>query len=69
MAMGEWISVQSSRELYQRELAVERAEIARFPEEEHQELVEIYEARGLSHGSRAADGDPRDGRRRRARSR
>ena len=29
MAMGEWISVQSSRELYQRELAVERAEIAR----------------------------------------
>jgi VIT1/CCC1 family predicted Fe2+/Mn2+ transporter len=47
MAMGEWISVQSSRELYQRELAVERAEIARYPEEEHQELVEIYEARGL----------------------
>ena len=26
MAMGEWISVQSSRELYQRELAVERAD-------------------------------------------
>ena len=48
MAMGEWISVQSSRELYQRELAVERAEIARYPEEERQELVEIYEARGLS---------------------
>ncbi len=48
MAMGEWISVQSSRELYQRELAVERAEIARFPEEELQELVEIYEERGLS---------------------
>src|SRR3954468_8046463 len=48
MAMGEWISVQSSRELYERELAVERAEIARYPEEEHQELVEIYEARGLS---------------------
>jgi vacuolar iron transporter family protein len=48
MAMGEWISVQSSRELYQRELAVERSEIARFPEEEHQELVEIYQGRGLS---------------------
>ena len=48
MAMGEWISVQSSRELYQRELAVERAEIDRYPEEEQQELVEIYEARGLS---------------------
>jgi len=48
MAMGEWVSVQSSRELYQRELAVERAEIARYPDEEHQELVEIYEGRGLS---------------------
>jgi VIT1/CCC1 family predicted Fe2+/Mn2+ transporter len=47
MAMGEWISVQSSRELYQRELAVERDEIARFPEEELDELVGIYEARGL----------------------
>jgi VIT1/CCC1 family predicted Fe2+/Mn2+ transporter len=47
MAMGEWISVQSSRELYERELAVERAEIAQFPEEEHDELVGIYEARGL----------------------
>ena len=48
MAMGEWISVQSSRELYERELAVERAEIAAFPEEEREELVGIYEARGLS---------------------
>jgi VIT1/CCC1 family predicted Fe2+/Mn2+ transporter len=48
MAMGEWISVQSSRELFQRELAVERTEIARYPEEEHEELVGIYEARGLS---------------------
>ena len=41
MAMGEWISVQSSRELYQRELAVER-------DEELEELRQIYEARGLS---------------------
>jgi vacuolar iron transporter family protein len=47
MAMGEWVSVQSSRELYQRELAVERDEIARFPDEELAELVGIYRARGL----------------------
>jgi vacuolar iron transporter family protein len=47
MAMGEWVSVQSSRELYQRELAVERDEIARFPAEELEELREIYRARGL----------------------
>src|ERR1041384_6822973 len=31
MAMGEWISVQSSRELYQRELAVERGRRAPRP--------------------------------------
>jgi VIT1/CCC1 family predicted Fe2+/Mn2+ transporter len=48
MAMGEWVSVQSSRELYQRELAVERDEIRRFPEEELRELVEIYEGHGLA---------------------
>jgi VIT1/CCC1 family predicted Fe2+/Mn2+ transporter len=48
MAMGEWISVQSSRELNLRELAVERAEIAEFPDEERRELIEIYEERGLS---------------------
>lgn len=48
MAMGEWISVQSSRELNRRELAVERAEIAGFPEEERLELIDIYESRGLS---------------------
>ncbi|MBA2296426.1 MAG: VIT1/CCC1 transporter family protein, partial [Actinobacteria bacterium] len=45
MAMGEWISVQSSRELHERELAVERAEIADQPERERQELVELYERR------------------------
>lgn len=48
MAMGEWISVQSSRELYQRELEVERAEIEAYPDEERAELVEIYESRGLT---------------------
>ena len=47
MAMGEWVSVTSSRELYQRELAVERAEIAGQPASEHAELVEIYTRRGL----------------------
>ena len=47
MAMGEWVSVTSSRELYQRELAVERAEIAGHPAAEHAELVDIYTHRGL----------------------
>ncbi len=47
MALGEWISVQSSRELYERQIAIEKAEIAATPEDEVEELVLIYEARGL----------------------
>ena len=48
MALGEWISVQSSRELYQEQIEREREEIASDPEEEVEELVLIYRARGLS---------------------
>lgn len=47
MALGEWLSVQSSRELYQRQLAVEAAELAEVPEEEQEELALIYQAKGL----------------------
>jgi len=47
MAMGEWISVQTSRELYERELRVETEELARFPTEETDELTSLYESRGL----------------------
>src|SRR5215475_7430646 len=48
MAMGEWLSVQSTRELYQREIAIEADEIAVVPEEEQQELELIYEAKGMT---------------------
>lgn len=47
MAMGEWLSVQSSRELYQRQIAIEAEELAAVPEEEEQELALIYQAKGL----------------------
>jgi vacuolar iron transporter family protein len=47
MAMGEWLSVTSSRELAERELRTEREELAADPEEERQELQLIYEAKGL----------------------
>ncbi len=47
MALGEWISVQSSRELYEKQLATERYEIAVMPEEETEALVLSYPARGL----------------------
>jgi len=48
MAMGEWLSVTSSRELYQRQIATEAAELEQSPEEEMEELALIYQAKGLS---------------------
>jgi len=47
MALGEWLSVQSSRELNQRQISLEAAELAEHPEEEEEELALIYEAKGL----------------------
>jgi vacuolar iron transporter family protein len=47
MALGEWISVQSSRELYEKQIRTEKAEILASPEEEAEELALIYQARGL----------------------
>jgi VIT1/CCC1 family predicted Fe2+/Mn2+ transporter len=48
MAAGEWVSVTSQRELYEREIQVEREELSAFPEEEAEELSLIYQAKGLS---------------------
>lgn len=47
MALGEWLSVQSSRELYEEEIATEREEIAELPGEEEEELTLIYQAKGI----------------------
>ncbi len=47
MALGEWLSVQSSRELYQHQIGIEKAELEAAPAEEAAELALIYEARGL----------------------
>ncbi len=47
MAMGEWISVQSSRELYQRQIEAERDELETAPAEEKEELVLIYQSKGF----------------------
>lgn len=54
MALGEYISVQSSRELYQKQIATEREEIKSVPDEEVEELVLIYQARGLDEQSARA---------------
>jgi vacuolar iron transporter family protein len=44
MAMGEWISVQSSRELFAHQIDVERLELATMPELETEELALSYRA-------------------------
>jgi hypothetical protein len=47
MASGEWISVQTVREMHSRELALEAEELKRFPLEETDELAGLYERHGL----------------------
>jgi VIT1/CCC1 family predicted Fe2+/Mn2+ transporter len=47
MAMGEWLSVNSARELYQQQIATESAELEQSPDEEKEELILIYQAKGL----------------------
>jgi vacuolar iron transporter family protein len=47
MAAGEYISMSSQREMYEREISLEQAELEEKPEEEHAELVLIYRAKGL----------------------
>lgn len=48
MAAGEYVSVRSQREMYQHQIALERDELAEYPEEEAEELALIYHARGLA---------------------
>ncbi len=47
MAMGEWLSVQSSRELYTKQISIEKEELETNPEEEKEELNLIYQSKGL----------------------
>lgn len=48
MALGEWLSVQSSRELYGHQMDIEKAELESAPEEEKEELALIYQAKGIA---------------------
>jgi vacuolar iron transporter family protein len=48
MAMGEWLSVTSSRELTANQIAGEAEELRTAPEEEKEELVLIYQAKGIA---------------------
>jgi VIT1/CCC1 family predicted Fe2+/Mn2+ transporter len=48
MAAGEYISMQSQRELFERQIALERSEIELMPEEEQAELAASYRAKGFT---------------------
>lgn len=48
MSLGEWLSVQSSRELNQRQIDLETEELEASPEEEKKELVLLYQAKGMN---------------------
>jgi len=47
MALGEWISVKSSKELYENQMDLEQEELETNPEGEQQEIVLIYLAKGV----------------------
>jgi vacuolar iron transporter family protein len=54
MAAGEYISMQSQRELFERQIALERAEMEAMPEEEEAELAAAYRAKGFPPDEAAA---------------
>jgi VIT1/CCC1 family predicted Fe2+/Mn2+ transporter len=47
MGAGEYISVRSQREVFERQIAIEKQELEEYPEEEKEELSFIYQARGM----------------------
>jgi VIT1/CCC1 family predicted Fe2+/Mn2+ transporter len=48
MAAGEYISMQSQRELFERQIALERAEMEAMPDEERAELAQVFRAKGFT---------------------
>jgi vacuolar iron transporter family protein len=48
MAAGEYISMQSQRELFERQIELEREELRVMPEEEEAELAALYQAKGFA---------------------
>jgi vacuolar iron transporter family protein len=53
MAAGEYISMQSQRELFERQIALERAELEAMPAEEQAELAQVYRAKGFTEAEAA----------------
>jgi VIT1/CCC1 family predicted Fe2+/Mn2+ transporter len=47
MGAGEWISMQSQRELFERQIELEREELRVMPEQEEAELAVLYRRKGI----------------------
>jgi VIT1/CCC1 family predicted Fe2+/Mn2+ transporter len=47
MALGEWLSVNTARESYQRQIDTEATELEEVPDEEKEELALIYQSKGV----------------------
>lgn len=47
MALGEWISVKSSQELYENQMEIEMEELTENPKGEIREIILIYQAKGI----------------------
>ncbi|HVN27440.1 MAG TPA: VIT1/CCC1 family protein [Candidatus Binataceae bacterium] len=48
MSLGEWLSIKTSADTYLREIEVQAEEFAQMPEEEREQLMLIYQSKGLS---------------------
>ena len=48
MAAGEYVSMQSQKELFERQIELEREKLRFMPEEEREELAALYRSKGLS---------------------
>jgi vacuolar iron transporter family protein len=53
MAAGEYISMQSQRELFERQIALERSELEAMPHEEQAELAQVYRSKGFTESEAA----------------
>ena len=47
MAAGEYVSMRSQRDVYEHQIGMEKIELEKWPEEEEEELVLIYQAKGF----------------------
>src|SRR5437870_9962619 len=53
MAAGEYISMQAQRELFERQIALERSELEAMPQEEQAELAQVYRSKGFTEAEAA----------------